>query len=104
MEKYLFVFHGGSKPDNEVNKARAMDAWGAWFGDLGTAVVDGGNPVGPSTTVSAAGVEHHGGANPTSGYSIIEADGLDDAIAKARACPLITVHGGSVELAEVVDM
>ncbi|MEM9532574.1 MAG: hypothetical protein AAGA23_16780 [Pseudomonadota bacterium] len=104
MAKYLFVYHGGNHPETEAEKAQAMDAWGVWFGSLGNAVVDGGNPVGPSTTVSSSGVENHGGANPASGYSIIEADSLDDAIGAATACPLITVHNGTIELAEAVDM
>ncbi|MFK7958225.1 MAG: hypothetical protein AB8B96_19160 [Lysobacterales bacterium] len=104
MLKYLFVYHGGTHPENETEKASAMDAWGEWFGFLGSAVVDGGHPVGLSTTVSATDVVGNGGTNPVSGYSIVEASDLDDAVKKAQACPLITVHGGTVEVAEVVDM
>jgi len=51
MAKYLFVYHGG-KPATEPSEMKAvMDAWGAWFGSLGAAVIDGGNPVGASSTV-----------------------------------------------------
>ena len=40
----------------------------------GVEALDGGNPVGPSKTVLAGGVvEDRGGANPASGYSLIEA-------------------------------
>ncbi len=104
MPKYLFVYHGGDHPETEAEKSEAMDAWGQWFGSLGSAVIDGGNPVGPSTTVSVDGVVDNGGPNPASGYSIIEANDVEDAIGKARICPLITIHGGSVELAEASDM
>jgi len=39
MAKYLFVYHGG-KPVKEPSEMKAvMDAWGAWFGSLGSAVV-----------------------------------------------------------------
>jgi len=34
---------------------------------------------------------------------LIEAGDLDDAIAKARGCPILAA-GGSVELAEALDM
>jgi hypothetical protein len=30
-----------------------MDAWNSWYGQLGQAVVDGGNPFGPSRSIAA---------------------------------------------------
>lgn len=104
MAKYLFVYHGGKKAESEEEYKESMDAWGSWFGSMGAAVVDGGNPVGTSSTVHAGGkVTADGGSNPASGYSLIEADSTEDAIAKAKACPILTV-GGSVEVAEALDM
>ena len=32
-----------------------MAQWGAWFGQLGAAIVDAGNPVGQSSTVHSDG-------------------------------------------------
>ncbi len=104
MAKYLFVYHGGSKPQSEQEVAKVMDAWGQWLGSMGSAVIDGGNPVGISSTVNSDGsVTNNGGANPASGYSLIEACDLDDAIAKAKGCPILSA-GGSIELAEAFDM
>ncbi len=103
MSKYLFVYHGGSPPESEEAGKQAMEAWGKWFGSMGADVVDGGNPVGQSTTVGSDGsVASDGGANPATGYSVVEAKDLDDAIAKARGCPILS-SGGSVELAETFD-
>ena len=63
-----------------------------------------GNPVGKSCTVKADGsLIDGGGANPTSGYSLIEASSLDDAHKKAKGCPLLKA-GGSIEIAPVMDM
>ena len=104
MAKYLFVYNGGSTPETEDEQRRVMDAWGAWLGGMGAAVIDGGNPVGKSTTVHPDGtVSDDGGANPTSGYSLIEAENVADAIRKARGCPILTA-GGSIELAQAFDM
>ena len=104
MAKFLFVYHGGSKPETEEEIAQAMDAWGQWFGAMGSAVIDGGNPVGMSKTVLSDGsVVDNGGANPTSGYSLIEATDIDEAVAKAKDCPIREV-GGSIEVAEAFDM
>jgi hypothetical protein len=104
MAKYLFVYHGGSTPATKEDQAKAMAAWGQWFGSMGKAVIDGGNPVGKSTTVKSNGsIVKDGGANPASGYSLIEAASLDDALAKAKSCPLLAA-GGSVEVAQAMDM
>jgi len=104
MAKYLFVYHGGKNPTTEEEHQKVMDDWGNWFGTMGAAVIDGGNPTGPSHTVSSDGsVVDNGGSNPASGYSLIEASNLDDAIAKAKGCPILN-DDGSVELAEAIDM
>ena len=104
MAKYLFVYHGGKESETEEELAEALDAWGNWFGSMGAAVIDGGNPVGASSTVNPDGsVSNNGGANPASGYSLIEAEDLDDALAKAKGCPIL-VGGGSIEVAEAIDM
>ena len=104
MAKYLFVYHGGGVPKDPADAKQTMDAWGAWFGSLGASVIDGGNPVGKSSTVRSDGsLIKDGGANPASGYSLIEASSLEDAHKKARGCPLLK-RGGSVEIAEAMDM
>ena len=105
MAKYLFVFHGGgSMPKTDAEKAQVMDAWGKWMGGIGSALVDGGHPVGKSSTVHSDGsVTDDGGANPVSGYTLVEAPTLKDALAYAKACPILA-NNGSVEVAEAIDM
>ncbi|MFM9968758.1 MAG: hypothetical protein ACKVQK_10210 [Burkholderiales bacterium] len=104
MAKYLFVYHGGKHPSNPQEAKSVMDAWGAWFGSMGAAVIDGGNPVGPSSTVKPDGsLVNGGGANPASGYSLIEASSIADAHKKAKGCPILKV-GGSIEIAQAMDM
>jgi hypothetical protein len=104
MAKYLFAYHGGKSPSSPEEGKAVMDAWGAWFGSLGAAVVDGGNPVGKSSTVNPDGsLTSGGGANPVSGYSLIEASSLEDAHKKAAGCPLLKA-GGTIEVAQCMDM
>ena len=103
MAKYLFVYHGAGRPASKEDQEKAMAAWGAWFGSMGKAVINGGNPVGKSWTVKGSGVTKDGGSNPASGYSLIEAKDYDAAAAMAKGCPMLA-GGGSVEIAEVMDM
>ena len=106
MAKFLYVYHGSGKmPATEAERNAMMDAWTGWFGKLGSAVVDGGNPVGMSKTVLPGGkVENNGGSNPTGGYSIIEAKDIDDAASKAKDCPMLAMPNCSVEIAPIIDM
>jgi hypothetical protein len=103
MTKFLLAYHGGGANPTSPEEGQAeMDRWMTWFGNLGAAVVDGGNPISRAWTVEAAGTTDNGGANPLSGYSILEAPSMDAALEMAKGCPVL-VHGGSVELCETFD-
>ena len=104
MAKYLLAYHGGTIPQDPAVIEATMAAWGAWYEGMGAAVVDGGAPVGKSHTVSASGHVEDGGANPISGYTIIEADGYEAACAHAAKNPMVLDGSGSVEVAEMIDM
>ena len=100
----LLAYHGGGKPETREEQATVMAAWGAWMGELGAALVDGGNPVGGARTIATDGsVSDGGGANPVSGYGIIEAANFDAAVAHAQGCPILSGEGGSVEVCETFD-
>lgn len=97
MGKYVLAYKGGGMPESEEEQKQVMDAWMAWFGGLGDAVVDIGNPFGPSAAVGADS------ASGLTGYSIVNAPSMDDALAKAGGCPIID-GGGSVEVYETIAM
>lgn len=104
MPKYIFAYHGGKMPETEEEGARVMGEWMSWLGGLGDAVVDGGNPVGPSSTMHPDGsVTCDGGPDPLSGYSLIQAADIETATAIARGCPILQAEG-RIEIAEAIDM
>lgn len=104
MAKYLFIYHGGKMPESPEEIEQTIRAWRDWLDSMGDAVVDDGNPVGLSTTVHSDGsVSDDGGSNPASGYGLIEATSREDAVEKAKGCPILAV-GGSVELAEAIEV
>ncbi len=104
MSKYVLAYHGGSMPESAADQAAAMAAWGTWFGELGDAVIDAGNPTGQSKTIASDGsIEDGGGANPLSGYSLVTASDIDSAVALAKGCPILSA-GGSIEVAEAIEM
>jgi hypothetical protein len=104
MPKYVLAYHGGRRPESPAEQTKVMDAWIAWFGALGDAVVDGGNPTGAAKTVSSDGsITDGGGPNRLNGYSLVTAADLDAAAGLAKGCPILSA-GGSVEVAEAIDM
>jgi hypothetical protein len=105
MTKYILGFHGGGGMPSDPKVAEAsMAKWVAWYRDMGSAVIDMGTPAMSARTVESSGrVSNGGGANPLTGYSIIEARDIDSAVNFAKGCP-IYAHGGSVEVAELLPM
>ncbi len=105
MEKYIFIYHGsGSAPENEEEGKKVMQAWMEWFEVMGEAVVDMGAPIGMSSTVHSGGkVSSDGGSNPASGYTIIQANTLNEALEHAKGCPLLEDEG-SIEVAQIHSM
>jgi hypothetical protein len=104
MAKFVLAYHGGGMPETEAEQAEVMAAWGTWFGGLGESVLDRGSPIVVAKTVSSDGsTRDGGGANPLSGYSLVEADSLESAVEIAKGCPVLAT-GGSIEVCQTVEM
>ena len=89
MAKYLLLYGGGSMPETEAEMAAVTKAWTDWFTDLGSAVVDPGNPFNADSKTISAGPTVTDAKATASGYSVIEADSLDQAAKYASTCPVL---------------
>ena len=79
-----------------------MADWNAWMDSIN--IVERGAPFGMSSTVYPDGtVVDHGGSNPASGYTIIEATSKGEAIAMSKSCPILASKG-SIEICECMAM
>ena len=103
MTKFVLAYRGGSTPETKEEQDAVMSAWMGWFGSLGAAIVDGGAPFGPSSTVSSGGGVADGGASALTGYSILEAANLVAATELGKGCPVLA-SGGTVEVYESMPM
>lgn len=103
MANYVLVYKGGNMAETEEEQQAAMAAWGAWFGSLGEAVVDGGNPFGPASSVATDGAVSDGATSGLTGYSVLSAGSLSEASAMAKGCPVLS-SGGSVEVYETIKV
>jgi hypothetical protein len=100
MGNFVLAYRGGAgMAEDPAEREQAMAAWGAWFGQVGSAIVDAGAPFGGSTTIGSDG----NGASSAglSGYSIVSADSLEGAIAHTTGCPVLA-NGGTVDVYEAL--
>lgn len=97
MSKYVLAFRG---QPGRTAAAGEEQAWGAWFGQLGPAIVDPGNRAGATRILPAARRGDPGSAVLT-GYLVIDAADLDAAAKLAAGCPGLA-NGVDVEVAEVL--
>ena len=100
----MFAYSGGNGVSaDEATRNAQMAKWGQWFGQLGSAIVDGGAPTGKAKTVGGGGSVSDGGSLGLTGYSIVAADSLDAAVQFAKGCPVLEV-GGAVDVYEAIAM
>ena len=103
MANYVFVYSGGRGVSaDEAERNAQMAKWGQWFGELGSAVVDGGAATGTAKTVGRGGSVSDGGSRGMTG-SIVSADSLDSAVELAKGCPVLEI-GGAVDVYQAIAM
>jgi hypothetical protein len=102
MADFVLLYSGGDMPETQEEQAAVMKAWDAWFAQIGGALKDGGNPFTPAAKqVGADGSV--GEAKPLhTGYSIVRADSLDEAIAIAKGSPVLQ-GGGTITVYETFE-
>lgn len=85
MKKFVLITIGFKQPTDEI-----MKAWMEWFNSLGDRIVEqvglkNGREVKPD------GVEELGmGLDSLTGYLIIKAEDLEEAVELAKGCPMVT--------------
>lgn len=85
MKKFVFLAHGEMDRTPEFHQAHQ-----AWWASMQGHVIDSGNPLfnGRNVTKDGQLSEIDAAGEPAVGYSIIEADSLDDALALLADCPM----------------
>ena len=104
MTNFVLIYTGGGMPESQEEQQAVMAAWGAWYGKMGDAIVDGGNPFSASKHINGSGIGDGPVSNPpATGYTVISAESLDDAMAKVTDHPHVA-HGGAISVYETFQM
>ena len=102
MKKFAFAYYGEPNFKKSEDGKKHMVEWGAWAKKLGKSLVDPGVPLISPKTVSSKGVKDGDRPNRLTGFSVVEAKSIEDAIEMAKSCPHLNY--GTIDVAEVMDM
>ena len=103
MKNYIYVYYD-SREENSAPMEEITKAWMGWFQELGDKVVDAGNPFnGGGMAVEKSGVTAIENF-PATGYSIVKANSMEEAIEMAKTCPLINSDKAAVRVYEALPM
>jgi len=104
MGKYIMIYKGESTDTADMTEEQAgevMAKWGAGMGNVGSALLDIGSPLGDGISVIDDGSTDVPVA--LSGYSIVEAEGLGAARELADGHPYLSEGAGNFAI-EIFEM
>ena len=88
MKKYMILHYGFKKPTPEI-----MGAWGKWFKSIADKMVDQGGFHGGARKISDAGTKDLSmGMKSITGYNIINAENLEEAVCAAEPGRYADIH------------
>ena len=103
MAQYIITYLGGDQPSSPDEGKRHFAMYKQWLSSLGDAAISPANPFRNTSTVHPDGTVTGGSTISMSGYTIIEADSMEQALEIARACPFLEI-GGTLEVSELMPM
>ncbi len=115
MKEFMLIYKGGDpdwmKNASQEEMAASMKRWGEWMGALQEKeqLASGGSPLnfsgkrlnqdGVVTDISASEFKEL-----VTGFSIVKANDMDEAISIAKECPIFSYPNITVEVREVMDI
>ena len=88
MKKFLFLYVG----TGEARTDESMTRWRDWFASVGDAFVDSGNPLGAGRYLQngSGASDLPSDGDSITGYSLVNADSLQEAEKIAATCPAVS--------------
>lgn len=103
MPQYMITYLGGNQPSTPEEGKQHFEKYKVWLVSLGDSAISPANPLKNSNTVNPDGSVTAGSTTTMSGYTVVEAESIEDALIMAKACPFLDI-GGSLEVSELIQM
>lgn len=108
MKKFVFVYYGGNDHEgmDQETKTEIMNKWTSWFETFGEKMIDAGNPFakGGQEVSATESKEIENEMWPAKGYTVINAENMEDAKEIARGCPGHEEEGFAIRVYEAMKM
>lgn len=107
MAKFMILYRSSTTAREQLANATpeqmkaGMDAWMAWAGNAGDAVVDLGAPLAYATHVDSAAAP---GAEDITGYSFLQADSAQAVAGILDGHPHLDMPGSSIDVLELLSL
>ena len=103
MTQFMITYLGGNQPATPEEGRAHFAQYMQWIKGLGDAVISAMNPLKDTHQVSPDGRVSTTEGTRMSGFTIIEAESIEAAVAITKACPFLDING-TIEVAERVQM
>ena len=103
MAQYIITYLGGNPPSTPEEGQQHFAKYKEWLSSLGDSVISPANPFKNTHSVSPDGTVTNSSTTMMSGFTTIDADSMEAALAIAKACPFLDI-GGSLEVSELIQM
>lgn len=106
MPKYVVLYTAPVSASQQMENndpamaEQVMNAWNDWSAGLGKGMVDLGTPLAGGMKVTSNGTSDAG--TQVAGYSIINADSMEQALGHMKAHPHLQMPGAAIEVYEAL--
>ena len=103
MPQFVIVYLGGNQPSNPEEGKKHFAKYMEWMTSLGDSAISPMNPLKDTNVISPDGAVREGTTTAMSGFTIIEADSMESALAVTKKCPFLEIDG-TLEVSELMQM
>ena len=103
MTQYIIVYIGGNQPSTPEEGKQHFARYQAWLSSLGDSAISPMNPLKNTNLIDPEGTVSNESITKISGYTIVEAQSMNEALEMAKSCPFLNI-GGSLEVSELIQI
>lgn len=103
MARYIITYIGGDQPSSSEEGQKHFAKYKKWLVSLGDSAIEPMVPFKNAHSISSDSSVSQGSSIAMSGYTMINAESIDEAILIAKGCPFLETNG-VLEVAELLQM
>lgn len=103
MPQFVLAYLGGDPPASPEEGKKHYAKYMEWLSSLGEIAVSPANPFKDTHTIAPDGTASRGSQTAMSGFTVIQAASMEQALEIAKECPFLHING-SMEVSELVKM